>query len=122
MPFVIHVHNEAGVLVAQARGTGTLAALCGLAALVGATSERSGERRVVLDLLDVAIELAFTDHLQLGSYVARQLQHVERVASLVPDRYRTGTSEKAAQKGGLLLRTFTDRDAAFAWVREASDT
>jgi hypothetical protein len=77
---------------------------------------------VVLDLLDVAIELAFTDHLQLGSYVAQQLQHVERVASLVPDRYRTGTSEKAAQKGGLLLRTFTDRDAAFAWVREASDT
>jgi len=117
MSFVIRVHREAGVLIAQASGTASFADLCGMASMVGVTTSRTSERRAVLDLLAVDTELAFTDHLQLGSYVAEQLQHLARVASVVPQRYRTGTSEKAAQKSGLLLQTFTDREAALAWVR-----
>jgi len=119
MPFTIRIHHDAGVLVAEASGAGSFANLCGAAALVGTTSLRSSERRAVLDLMAVDIELSFTDHLQLGSFVAEQLQHLDRVASVVPERYRTGTSEKAAQKGGLLLHTFTDRKLAMAWVRES---
>jgi hypothetical protein len=118
MSFVIRIHRESGVLVAEASGPASFATLCGAAAFVGVTTQRSSERRAVLDLLAVDIELGFTDHLQLGSFVADQLQHLERVASVVPQRYRTGTSEKAAQKGGLLLQTFTDRELAMAWVRE----
>jgi hypothetical protein len=118
MTFVIRIHHQAGLLVAECSGSGSFASLCGLAAFVGVTTSRSSERRAVLDLQAVDIELSFTDHLQLGSFVARQLQHLERVASIVPQRYRTGTSEKAAQKGGLLLRTFTDADLALAWVRD----
>lgn len=118
MAFEIRIQQQAGVLVAECSGAGSFAALCGAAALVGSTTSRSGERRAVLDLLAVDIDLSFTDHLQLGSFVAEQLQHLERVASVVPARYRTGTSEKAAQKGGLSLHTFTDRAAALAWVLE----
>ncbi|GAC1531403.1 MAG: hypothetical protein NVS2B4_10760 [Ramlibacter sp.] len=117
MPFTLRIHHDTGVLVAEACGAGSFANLCGAAALVGATTLRSSERRAVLDLLALDIELAFTDHLQLGTFVAQQLQHLERVASIVPERYRTGASEKAAQKGGLLLHTFTDRELAMAWVR-----
>jgi hypothetical protein len=117
MSFTIHVHREDGVLIAQASGNASLADLCGMASMVGVTSSRSGERRAVLDLLAVDIELAFTDHLQLGSFVAGSLHHMERVASIVPARYRSGTSEKAAQKGGLLLHTFTEREPALDWVK-----
>jgi hypothetical protein len=119
MSFVIRVHREDGVLIAEASGSASLADLCGMASMVGVTTSRSNERRAVLDLLAVDVELAFTDHLQLGSFVAGRLQHMDRVASVVPQRFRTGTSEKAAQKGGLLLHTFTDRDAAMAWVKSA---
>jgi len=120
MPFVLHVHDGRDVLVAQASGNATLVDLRGMAALVGVITAR-GERRAMLDLVELEVELAFTDHLQLGSYVAEQLQHLERVASVVPERYRTGTSEKAAQKGGLLLRTFADREAARRWLEESAD-
>ena len=119
MSFVIRVHREEGVLIARASGSASLADLCGMASMVGVTTARSNERRAVLDLVAVDVELAFTDHLQLGSFVAGRLQHMERVASVVPQRYRTGTSEKAAQKGGLLLHTFTDPEAALAWVKSA---
>ncbi|MFL6694350.1 MAG: hypothetical protein ACJ8GO_15485 [Ramlibacter sp.] len=118
MSFVIRVHREDGVLVAQASGRASLADLCGMASMVGVTTSHSNERRAVLDVQAVDIDLAFTQHLQLGSFIAERLQHLERVASIVPERYRTGTSEKAAQKGGLLLHTFIDRDQAIAWVRE----
>ena len=120
-PFVIRVHREAGLLVAEATGTASLADLCGLAALVGATTTLTGERRAMLDLLALEVRLAFTEHLQLGSTVAEQLRHLERVASVVPERYRTGTSEKVAQKGGLPFRTFTDTAQALRWLRENGD-
>ena len=118
MSFVIRVHREDGALVAQASGSASLADLCGMASMIGVTTSRSNERRAVLDVQAVDIDLTFTQHLQLGSFIAEQLQHLERVASIVPERYRTGTSEKAARKGGLLLQTFTDRHQAMAWVRE----
>jgi len=118
MSFVVRVHREDGVLIAQASGSASLADLCGMASMIGVTTSRSNERRAVLDVQAVDIGLAFTEHLHLGTFVAEQLHHLERVASIVPERYRTGTSEKAAQKGGLLLNTFTDRDLAMAWVRE----
>ncbi|MGZ5180887.1 MAG: hypothetical protein ACXWC2_10440 [Ramlibacter sp.] len=92
-----------------------------MADLVGTITAMSGERRAVLDLQAVDIGLGFTDHLQLGSYVAQRLHHLERVASVVPQRYRTGTSEKAAQKGGLQLRTFTDLGEGLRWVHEGRE-
>lgn len=118
MPIEIRIHREAGVLIAEAVGRTTLADLCGMASLVGTTTSMAGETRALLHLLGVEVDLAFTEHLQLGSFVAQQLQHLERVASVVPERYRTGTSEKAAQKGGLRFRTFTDLPQAMAWVTD----
>lgn len=120
MPLTLRIHRETGVLVAEASGPASLADLCGMAALVGTTTSLSGEKRALLQLLGVDIDLAFTEHLQLGSFVAQQLQHLERVASVVPERYRTGTSEKAAQKGGLRFRTFTDVAQGMAWVTDDS--
>lgn len=120
MSVAIRIHRETGVLVAEASGRATLADLCGMASLVGTATSMSGETRAVLHLLEVEIDLAFTEHLQLGSFVAQQLQHLQRVASVVPERYRTGTSEKAAQKGGLRFRTFTDPAQAMAWVTDSA--
>lgn len=118
MAFVIRTHRDAGVLVAEASGRATLADLCGMASLVAGTASISGERRALLHLLGVEVDLAFTEHLQLGSHVAQQLKALDRVASVVPERYRTGTSEKAAQKGGLRFRTFTDLAQGMAWVSD----
>jgi len=121
MPFALRVRHEDGILVAQSSGSVGLADLCGMADLVGTITAMSGERRAVLDLLATNIGLGFTDHLQLGTYVAQRLHHLERVASVVPERYRTGTSEKAAQKSGLQLRTFTDLGEGLRWVNDGHE-
>ena len=122
MVLTLRIQRETGVLVAEASGRASLADLCGMASMVGTTTSLSGDKRALLQLLGVEIDLAFTEHLQLGSFVAQQLQHLERVASVVPERYRTGTSEKAAQKGGLRFRTFTDVAQGMAWVTGSDDS
>ena len=92
------IHHGAPHLQVDAAGPASLADLCGVADLLATICARQG-------------------YLQLGAYVAQQLRALERVASIVPERYRTGTSEKAAQKAGLQLRTFTSLEEGLAWVR-----
>ena len=90
--------------------------LCGLAELSARVAVSQGDRRALVDLLAVEPQLTFTEHLQLGAHVAESFAPLERVATLVPVRERKGTSEKAAQKHGLHLRTFTTLEEATAWL------
>jgi len=75
-------------------------------------------RRVLIDLLAVRQSLSYAEHLSLGARVAERLSSAERVATIVPEQYRSGASEKAAQKSGLLLHAFTRREDAITWLTE----
>jgi hypothetical protein len=119
MPFRITVHHAATHLAIACEGPAALGDLCGAIDLASGLAARQGYRLAVLDLLGVEVDLGFTDHLQLGTYAAERLGALARVASVVPARYRTGISEKAAQKSGLHLRTFADVDEALRWVLAA---
>lgn len=114
--FTITVQHGLPHLVVEAAGPATLADLCAYMDFVGALAKRLGCRRVVMNLLGVDIALAFTDHLTLGAHAAEMLKDIERVASVVNPKYRTGTSEKAAQNMGLRLRTFTSLEEGQAWL------
>ena len=116
MPFTVAVHHHPDYLEVHGSGPALLSDLCGLFDLVGTIAARQGYGRAVMNLLAIEVEFGFTDHLQLGSHAADRLRHLDRVASVVPARYRTGTSEKAAQKMGLQLRTFTSLDEGMAWL------
>jgi hypothetical protein len=117
MPFTVTVEHGPEFLTVEGSGFANLGDLCGLFDLVRATSEQHGHTRALLDLRKVEIDFAFTDHLALGSHAAGALHNMGCVASVVNPRFRVGTSEKAAQKMGLQLRTFTDLDEALAWLR-----
>jgi hypothetical protein len=114
--FQATVHHGADYLMVEASGFATLADLCGYMDLVGTIAGKRNYRRAVLNLLEVEIELGFTEHLQLGAHAAQSLRNLRQVASVVPERYRTGTSEKAAQKSGLQLRAFTSLQEGVVWV------
>jgi hypothetical protein len=118
MPFHVTVHHFPHHLQVDAGGPALFSDLCGLADLVGTIGRKGGYACAVMNLLEIEIALGFTDHLQLGAYAAQQLRHLERVASIVPQRFRTGTSEKAAQKAGLQLRTFTSLEDGLAWLHQ----
>ena len=79
-------------------------------------SRRHGDRRVLVDLLDVVNEFRFTDHFQIGEAAAKHLKHLERLASVVPENQITHTSEKVAVKKGLQLRVFTSTTEAIRWL------
>lgn len=102
-------------------GQATLHDLCGLADCIATVTRGTGQRRVLVELFQAEMGLLFTEHMQLGWYVAERLAHLERVATAVAAADLAGlTSEKAAQNSGLRFRSFTSAEEARAWVVAAA--
>lgn len=118
MHFTATVHHGPDYLLVEGAGPALLTDLCGFMDLVATVADKGRYRRAVLDLLRVEIALTFTEHLQLGAHAAGRLRNLERVASVVSLQNRKGTSEKAAQKMGLRLRTFTSLAEGLQWIAE----
>lgn len=118
MHFTATIHHGPDYLLVEGAGPALLTDLCGFLDLVATVAQRGRYRRAVLDLMDTRIALTFTEHLQLGAHAAERLRNLERVASIVSVENRKGTSEKAAQKLGLRLRTFTSFDEGLQWIGE----
>ena len=116
IPFSLTVRDDGEYLLVAASGDAQLAHLCGLADLCARVARMKGHRLAMVDLLGVTPHLTFTEHLQLGAHCATALSDLRRVATVVPQLERKGTSEKAAQKHGLTLRTFTDVAEARLWL------
>lgn len=117
MHFSVTVACQPGYLLLVASGPATLADLCGLASLGGTVCGKASHARALVDLRQTDPQLSFTDHLQLGGHFAEAFSAVAKVATVVSPRDRVGTSEKAAQKSGLKLRTFVDLGEAEAWLQ-----
>lgn len=99
-------------------GPAALADFLKFIAEFGEESRRHGDKRVLVDLLDVENDFKFTDHFQIGEAAAKDLKHLERLASIVPASQITHTSEKVAVKHGLQLRVFTSMTEAIRWLSE----
>ena len=116
----VSLSREDALLVVKARGTAALADFKGFSDLIATVCREEQRTHALVDLLDVQQELSFTDHLQLGLYIAERLGFLEKMATVVPAQARSGNSERAAQKSGLHLRTFTDMAEARAWLVQPS--
>jgi hypothetical protein len=116
MAYTVTVHHGPQFLLVEGAGSATLADLCGSIDLVATIAAMSRARRALLNLLGVEIDFPLSVHLQLGMYAADKLRALERVASVVPPHRRTGSSERAAQKMGLQLRTFTTVAEGMEWI------
>lgn len=114
--FTITVHHGLPYLLVEGSGPATLPDLCAYMDFVAEVARRKRQSRAVMNLLGIDIAFSFTEHLQLGSHAADRLKDLERVSSVVPERLRTGTSEKAAQKSGLRLKTFVSLEDGIAWA------
>jgi len=121
MALDVSVVREAGLLAVKGRGAATLPDLKGFADLIATICREEHRQFVLVDLLHVEQSLTFTEHLQLGVYIAERLGFLTRMATVVPVEARSGNSERAAQKSGLRLRTFTDMAQARAWLREGRE-
>jgi hypothetical protein len=99
-------------------GPAVLSDMLRFAADFGEESRAYGDKRVLVDLLELENKFKFTDHFQIGEAAAKQLKHLERLASIVPASQITHTSEKVALKQGLQLRVFTSMTEAIRWLSD----
>jgi hypothetical protein len=75
-----------------------------------------GDRRLLVNLLDVVGTLGEPEQTQLGMLAWQHLSHLEKLASLVPADKLTRLSENAARAQGMQLRVFTQLPAAIEWL------
>jgi hypothetical protein len=83
---------------------------------IAARTRANGDRRLLVNLLDVVGTFGPQEQQAIGQLAARYLSHLERVASLVPQDKITRVSEAAAQAQGMQLRVFTNFTDAVAWL------
>src|SRR5436309_2293114 len=105
MALTVTLHHDREWLRVEAAGPATLADHCGFVDLIAAVCAGAAYTRVLVDMLGLQPQLSFTDHLQLGAYVAEKFKGLHRAATVVAPAARVGASEKAAQKLGAHLRT-----------------
>lgn len=117
MGLSVMVQRDAEWLTITAAGPATLSDFKGFADLIARICQDEHRDTVLVDLREVEQSLSFTEHLQMGAYIAQRLAFLSRMATVVPPVARSGNSERAAQKSGLQLRTFTDMDEALGWLR-----
>ena len=79
-------------------------------------TRQQGDRRLLINLLDVVGTFGPDQHREIGLLAYRYLSHLEKVASLVPPDKITRVSEAAAQAQGLQLRVFTELADAIDWL------
>src|SRR4051812_20007636 len=118
MGLAVDLQRDSDLLIVRGRGGASLADLKGFADLVARICTDEQRPRVMVDLLEVKQELSFTEHLQLGVYIAEKLGFLAKMATVVPAQARSGNSERAAQKSGLKLRTFLSLTEARDWLDE----
>lgn len=116
MSLSFHVEHREGYSVVRVEGEPSLGQFLSFLQLAGVETSGWPTRRVLFDLRGVRTLTTFTEHYAVGEEAARQLRHLQRVASLVPADRITRASEKTAQRSGLNLMIFVDEGAAIAWL------
>jgi hypothetical protein len=118
MPFQVSIRRLAEFTSIKVTGPASLPEFVQLIARLAEETRARADKRVLVDLLGVEGELKFTDHFQMGQEVGQRLQHLERLASVVPADKITRTSEKVAMTQGVHLRVFTSMNDAIRWLTQ----
>jgi hypothetical protein len=117
-PEVLLVPDDAGFVRVTCPPEVSLRWLLAAIDQVRAATERARGLRILVDLSAVASPPGRTEQLLVGEHVARQLAHVEKLASLVAPGTRSGLSEAVARRLRLNLRVFTSQAEAIGWLCE----
>jgi hypothetical protein len=116
VPLSIRVNLRDGFMSVKLAGTATLGNVTAAIESISDETIRHNAKRLLVDLTQVSEQLGFVDHAVISDRAATHYGHLEKVASVVADGHRRGTSEQAGQLRGIQLRVFTSREEAAAWL------
>ena len=116
MKLQIRVSHQDTFMSAKVAGRATVQDVTEMLDILSDESMRMSARRILVDLRQVTEDFAFAEHVKIGARTAVNLGHLEKVATLVAPGRKRGTSEEAALKLGVVLRTFTAKEDAIGWL------
>jgi hypothetical protein len=116
MPFTIFFERLPGFARYQVAGPASLQEYSDLIDRAARETLASGDLHLLVDLRGVAGRLSFSDQFFIGELLVRKLQHLRKLANIVPDEPSTYNSEKVAARRGFALRGFLLEEDARAWL------
>ena len=116
MPLEIRVSNTERYLSAKMSGRATVADFRQMLDVLLEETMRLSSTRLLIDLVGVEEHFRIDEHVVVSEQAAANFNHLEKIASLVPPGRKKGTTEQAAQKRGVVLRTFMSEADAIAWL------
>ena len=119
--FQVRLDRAGTVLIAQARGPATVDNLMRVLDEIETHTRAWGCRLALVDLLQVDGKLPFTAQFRVSEQAGMRLAHLDCLASVVRPQDMTGISRKIANRFGLRMRTFSDPQAAMAWLTSAAN-
>ena len=116
MGFDVAIDREAHHTRVTITGAPSIGQLLSLIHLVGVESEGWASDRVLVDLRGVGTLFSEQEQARIGEEAAASLNHMSRIASVVPPQRLTRISERAARRDGTNVCVFDDERAALAWL------
>jgi hypothetical protein len=114
MSLRFEVEHRAGYSVIRVEGDPSVGQFLSFLHVMGVETAAWPATRVLFDLRAVQTLTSAGDHDAIGEAAARQLPHLQRIASLVGPRRIT--CEPPSRRSDAALILFTDEAAAVAWL------
>jgi hypothetical protein len=118
MPFSITAHRLPTHVRYDVEGPPSLKNYFDLIERAAKETLEQGALNALVDLRGVTGRLSFTDQFFIGDVVGQKLQHLRKLATLVPDAPESYNSQKVAVRQGVNIRTFGSEAEALAWLAE----
>lgn len=116
MSLSFQVEHREGYAVVRVDGEPSLGQFLSFLQLMGVESAGFPCPRVLFDLRGVRSLTQAGEHRAVGEEVARQLPHLQRIASVVPPDRLTRASEETARQSGMDITVFTEEGEAIRWL------
>ena len=116
MPYTLHYSRGDRLAVAEVSGLAFVEDALEVLERIAQETRTHGDKRLLINLLDVVGTMEREDHAYLGQLAFQHLAHLEKVASLVGEDKITRVSQETAMGLGLQLRVFTSVGDAIEWL------
>jgi len=97
-------------------GNPTIGQLLSLIHLLGVESETWDQTAALVDLRRVQTAFSEHEHFRIGEEAACSLNHLDKIASVVPRERITRISQRAARRNGTNVYVFDSEEDAVAWL------
>jgi hypothetical protein len=116
MDFDVVIDKKARYVRVAVTGSPSIGQLLSLIHLLGVESETWTQSAALVDMRGIDTKFTEREQFRIGEEAACSLNHLDKIASVVPRERITRISQKAARRNGTNVFVFDREEEAVAWV------